>query len=803
MATKRLKFEHNEMVTFRVIPHISVTNNTNAKLWRVLHKMYEIYDRLPNRITREGFTFTVREKDTIWFDMVFHKGKIEFYVSTSQLWAKKLREVIENRLKVTIEEAELSALEVPTSANVYDVRFARHDIFSLNIDHREQTSPIAGIMSALEDVQDEGDFARLSVCAETMDRAKWLKIAGYAHEKLAKGKIPQRAKITSAGALKALKTMLAAVINEMNDLVTDFLNAISNAFFKSEKAAAKSKLIEKPVSLEDEILATRISNHSANKLNQPVWKTRIRVAAHSETKLRADLIANTIGGAFGEIAGDNEFQAVKIRFSSRREEIIRELNTLHLTGRTKADGDANLLSCDELAKIALQLPTASVQQRYEQELAVNRKVETEVPSALTDPKGIPVGHAELKGVEYPIYLPVSNLDETFRSYAFVGAPRMGKDTIMKNIVAEACLRHGFSTFVIDAIMEDGERGFADGIRDTLPPDRIVDLDLSNAEFPIPMDLTEVVRKLGRNGTNRFAQEIIDFFGDIEDKPRSRAILREAAKASGGSLFAIKRILEDDEFRAQRVAELRAEGADRLADTLESWKLSDSKIDPILSRLDSLFGDDLLFNIFAQPPKPEVDFEKWIREGKVVIVRVPNRKLGALATKTLIHWVTLKIFMTKLLMAPSDGQAFIVFNEPHQYLTPGLKHLMQRIILEGPKWRVAGLFAFHHFDLLKFGLDDDLISGGLNWFLFANDNRKVFERLEAQLKPTFDVDLALTIEAYHAIVISRFGGRRQNAFLMRALEPPSERLPQFDNSFLSLRHSRMFGRDWREVERILA
>ena len=160
-------------------------------------------------------------------------------------------------------------------------------------------------------------------------------------------------------------------------------------------------------------------------------------------------------------------------------------------------------------------------------------------------------------------------------------------------------------------------------------------------------------------------------------------------------------------------------------------------------------------------------------------------------------------MTKLLMSPNEGSAFVVFNEPHQYLTPGLKALMQRIVLEGPKWRLAGIFAFHHFGLLDYGLDDDLISGGINWFLFANDNRKVFERLSAQLAPTFDVDLALMTEAYHAIFIGRFGGRRQNAFLIRALEPPSKRLSQYDNSFLTRRHSRIYGRHWMEVERMLA
>lgn len=868
MAHKRVKsvklsdyfaIQRNRLVTFRITPHISVTNNSNAKLWRMLHKMYEIYDTTKSRTEFKGWRLRIREKDTIWYDVVFRAGKVEFYVSTSEVWAKKLRETLANYVKATVEEVDSTALTIPQGdVSVSEIRLARHDIFALDTKSSEQTSPIGAIMSVLNDVTEPQDYARLSVCVDVMDRRKWAKNAAWAHEKLSKGKVPQRAKLTASKANKAIKNGMATFVNEIYDILNDMLTAISNTFFKSYKGYENTTIIDrsKKSALLDEINSRRLSDKSNAKINQPVWKTRIRVVTASDNQLRTQLASNTLTSAFSELSGDNELIAVKINMRARKAEVIDELNTLHLSARTKADGDVSLLSCDELAKVALQLPTASVQQRYESALQVNRKVETDIPSILQykpernyvevdgikisvgsnnirvhDRKprkvkrpsnGILVGHSEIQGKQIPIAIPTSNADETFRSYGLVGAPRMGKDTLAKNMVAEACLRHGIATFVIDAIMEDGERGFADGIRDTLPPEKVIDLDLSDAEYPIPLDLTEVVRKLGANGTNRFAQELIDFFGDVETMGQSRAILREFAKASGGSIFDIKRLLEDEEFRVIRASELRQAGNVRTAEFLSKYntewgedakgnpkvirdgqKALDGKAGAILNRLDELLGDDVLFRIFAQPPSPDIDFAQWIRDGKVVILRVPNRKLGVLATKTLVHWITLKVFMTKLLMAPNEGRAFIVFNEPHQYLTTGLKALMQRIILEGPKWRLAGIFAFHHFDLLKYGLDDDLISGGINWFLFANDNRKVFERLEAQLKPTFDVELALMTEAYHAIFIGRFGGRRQNAILVRTLEPPSKRLPQYDNSFLTRRHSRLYGRHWTEVERMLA
>lgn len=63
----------------------------------------------------------------------------------------------------------------------------------------------------------------------------------------------------------------------------------------------------------------------------------------------------------------------------------------------------------------------------------------------------------------------------------------------------------------------------------------------------------------------------------------------------------------------------------------------------------------------------------MREGKVVIIRIPNRKLGELASKTLVHWITLKTFMTRMLMSKEEqtNGCFMVFNEPEQYATEGL------------------------------------------------------------------------------------------------------------------------------------
>ncbi|MGY3718670.1 ATP-binding protein, partial [Sutcliffiella cohnii] len=450
--------------------------------------------------------------------------------------------------------------------------------------------------------------------------------------------------------------------------------------------------------------------------------------------------------------------------------------------------------------------------------------------------GVLIGHSERKGESFPIAIPTSNPNEFYKGYVFLGGMGGGKDTAIQNFVTEGSLNHNLSFFVIDQVNKEGHQGMANGIRDTLPPEKVIDIDLSDENYLPPLDLTEIMKKLGRKGEDRFANELIDFFGDVEGMGQSRKILRDFAKASNGSLYNIKRLIEEKAFREETAKRLRNENKIRLAEEIEKFvskyelvvktdkkgnevsseykcikdgqKSLDGKAAAILNRLDEFFGDNTLFEIFAQPPKKELNFEQWMTEGKVVIFRVPDRILSTVAVRTLVHWITLKVLMTRLLMSSDDQSngAFLIFNEPQTYLTgnEGLAKLMARIAVQGRKERLGSIFACHHLGQIR-EIEKDLISGGVHWLLFKSDNEETFKKLEKELKP-IDVETALNIpntkETRHAICILNFGGERKPAFMVQMLKPSYIRYKPYDNSFLTKRHSRIFGRHWEEIERLL-
>lgn len=802
------EYEENKMITFRVIPHAKVTGN-NKRLWRSIHKMYEMYDKLNTRLEREGFKLHYREKDYLWYDVLMYQEngekKIEFYITTSEFQATKLKRRLENRMHVTLEETNISHTVPEKDTHIQNIKFLRHDLFSLNtsVNANERQTPISSILNTVEDLQYDGDIARLSICHEVESRQKWIKNASWAREKLSKGKVPQRMNLSPQKAVPIIKTGLAGLINEVNAVLTDTLEAFSNSFFKSDKKYKNEDVLKKGYTIEDEISAKKLSGASLEKINLPVFKAHIRVAAHSPDRLTRETLAETLALSLNDIAGDNELHGVKIT-STYRKSVIEELNTFKLSSKTKYDADVNLISTDEMSKLSLQLPARDLQARYADEMSVKTRVETTIPAALQKKDNLFIGHSEVKDQQIRVGLQASEKDSFYSGYTFIGKQGSGKDNAIQNFVYEGAMKHGISFVIPDWICQPGHEGMADGIRDLLPPEMIVDLDLSNEDWIVPMDLTEVIEKLGRKGGSRFAMEMIDFM-DLDGLARSQKYLMEASKASGGSLSNIKRIIEDETFRVNTIKRLMKEGNLRNANELLAWGTNDdlgNKCDAILNRLNMFFGDDTLYEIFAQDPMPGLDFEKWMREGKTIIVRMPKRELGN-ASNTLAHWVTLKVLMTRFLMSKEDKEkhgCFIVFNEPEQVESKGLSNLMGRIATEGRKERLGSIFAFHHWGKLSKELQRNLKAGGVSQFLFASDYKSTFEESKERLAQTFTVEEAFQTPKHYAIAI--LNGKESIPPILVHMSPPVPPELRYDNSFYTKRHAQLYGRSWTELQKAL-
>ena len=813
----------NKMVVYRVIPKTKVSNsNNNKNLWKLLHKMYEVYDKKVVRVDfkrkkKLGFKVSYREKDNIWSEIIFKSNDgnktIEFYVATSELFADKFKNVMENKLAVSLEPASVDDIQIPKKNTiVQEMRYIRHDIFSMNTDAKQQTTPIGNVMQTVDDIED-GDVVRLSMCNEVVDRRKWSKLADYAHEKVSNGKIPARARFSALKGMKALGGFFVGIINEVSSILMDTMRAIENSFLRGYKKEGNdfnnTKIEQKKRNLVSELGKERVEGRTLTKKNLPVFKSHIRAAVHSEDKLRRELISNNLSAAYSEIGEDNELSGVRIFFNNKRVRVINELNTLQLTPQTKNDPDVNMISCDELGKLQ-QYPTRDLQFQYNDMLQVNKRIETELPKIFTHNKGIYAGTStDIKGEKHEIYVPTDNADNLYQPRTFNGSPGVGKDQALINWVVEAKRKHGIGSVILDVVNEqNGHRGLSNGVRDHVEPDDIIDLDLMDFNNPIYFGLQGIVKNIEdiRIGSDRIAEEITSFLMDGEDdRIQTIDFLREAAKVTAGDPLAIKLMFQSKKYRREMV--------EKFDDTFDMsiWaeydKMSDTRqaqiYGPIMRRLGQIMNSEFLKPIFLQSPNPELDLYKWLEQGKIVVIRMKNGVISERIIELICYWIVLNVFLIKLIQDGKGAGTYLILNEPHQFMTDGLVHFLERMLSEGRKYKLAPVFAFQYFKQFKQypALVSAMIGCNMNWHIFKSTDIETYDKLFPYLKDTFtDSQQAMDTTKKYQYIASWLNaeGEYERPFIVDAPNLVTKRYATKDNSFLTKRHSRVYGRPIKHV-----
>lgn len=816
-----------DMSLLHITPDRKITNNQARKFWRLMHELLELDHGWKGRIQRNGMTFTYQLRDTIWIEMVArckqrmektedgqerieYDRTINFYLAVPTKFERTIRQkLLDRHPQITIELVDAATIAVPDAAEITEYRYARHDIFPLKINtERDQTSPISSIINVAYDMRGD-DFFRFSVALERVSRQTWSRAAAFALKQLEQKRIPTRARVDVGLLIRQFTDTLRFVWDQVEALFTDLHDAVRNMFIKSEKIEKHGRKDRSQAEYE-RMLALGEWTDARKKGYDSTYKARVRLAVSADDRTRQHLIRSGISNAVSELNELNMLQPQKVRVGIRPK-VIDEMNTFQFKAK---DRDPNIMASKEIAKLNMY-PTAELQERYADMLKSKRRVDVDIPKYFRDPKGIYIGTSEVHGEKIDIHVPMHDLDEFMMSRVFIGSPRMGKDTAIINFLAEAA-KKGCGAVVLDVVNEQGnDRGMADSLRDALPPDMIIDLDASNTEWPFYIGLNEVMAR-SKDAGNRIANDFAAVF-DVEDNGRTRHYLREAVKVCEGNPMDVRLLLLSDgqegDFLHQKIAKLRQQAKHALA---EFWRaywdngttsrgMKTQIRQPILDRLDEIFGDDHLRNMFGQSVNPDIDFSKWLKAGKVILIRVPNNHpdLSELSVKVICQWIVLKTFYTKLMMADKECPSFLVLNEPHQFISDGMAKTVRRMLRECPKWRLSLIFAVHDFssDAIPASMVDTLFSASMNWHIFKNTNDRVYDRLKHLLKPTYLPEEAMNqTPKHHSINAFFIDGEYQTPFLMQAPAPINKRVPPHDNKFLTLRHSKMFGRARQNVEK---
>lgn len=808
----RFKVLPQEKVLLRIVPHHTVLNSMNRKLWHTFHTLLSMYNSPWSRLEREGLHFTFHEKHDIWWIATLRAGEvdddgepnrqIEFFVCLPFTFVDTFIIKMQNHeqwRRCTIEEADFEDIQFSLKdMDAYQMRYRHSNMFSLSHDYARQLSPVREIMHVSQELM-PNDFAGMFVRLETVERRRWKKLMDYAWETWRLGKVPSKNGINFSGVSRSIRSVVVFIVAELKMVIDSTLAAIENSFYATRAENPERTRLEL-VDPEREALEIDggLSPQTRGKRNLPAFSTHINIIVNAPTRERRDMLANSMASAFVETDGDNKLDLVKVNFTYGKE--VLQLKA------PKSNILANQMSTDEVGKI-VQLPTADVQREFADELESNQNTEVELPKAFLDPSGIYMGTSEYRGEKFDIHLPTKNMDMLMTPRAFLGSPRMGKDQAVVNMVVEGKLKHGIGAVILDVIDERrGHRGMGDAIRDHLPAEDIIDIDTSNFDYAVQFDMQGILKRIGnqRIAVGRMASEIVSFvMGEDMENYRTREYLRSAAKITFGDLYQIQQLFIDSKFRKETLERCAAEGVDvKLLVDFDSSPAGTQKqiAAPIYVRLNELLNDEFLKPIFSQKPSNKFGLEKFISEGKIVIVRIATAKVGESAMKTLMHWLILQVFMIKSLLDGEGAPTWLILNEPHQFLSPGLIHFCKRILTEGAKKKLAPVFLFHHFRQLPTDFVDILFSSSLNWHILKNTNNNVYTRLRTYIEPTFTTDIAMeNTKRFHYIAAWLDGsGEYQTPFMMKALDLVGRRYKTVDNSNLTKFHIQQYGTRVKDI-----
>lgn len=816
---------------FRITPHVTTLNSASRKIATSLYELLSYRDSNYMWFKEKGYRKTGKtsieyiDKPKLLWHIIMNTEKVDPSVSVPN--AKGYKTTIEyvvgipshfkESFKVkfssheqwkrcTLEELDHYVNPVIASEDnldVYAITTTRHAMFSFEFDYSQQSTPISDVLAVSRELT-SGEGLTVMFSCDAVSRRKWKGYSDYAWTQWTKGYLPTKPGLDWRNVSTDVISALVKVSNDVLSLVNDIMSGIRKMFFNDTEKVDK---VEIPQNINSERAALLVngdlSKRTKNKRNLPVFNTDCVLAVRSEDRVKRDVLTRSVLNAYNALKGDNELKAVKVNIKpSESSMTVKGINSTSF-----------YLSTDELGKMVMQLPTADIQKDFKDELKSNQRTEIVIDKELKKDTGIFAGYVTDRGTKHGIHIQRDNLDLSSTARVIVGSPRMGKDQAAINLVVEAKRKHNMGAIVIDVINErNGHRGMSDAIRDHLDPEDIIDLDLTDTENPIYLGLEPIIKLIpdSRIASDRIADELCAFLlqdGD-EDKLQTADHLREASKLTNGDVLAIKHVFTSKSYR-NKLVEAKKELFD-----MTIWEMYDNMSDskqqaiytPVMRRLGQILNSEFLKPMFCQVPNKNLDLFKEISEGKVIMFRMKTGIMSSRVVNTLCHWIVLVCFLIKLAqdgLSRGNGGTLLVLNEPVQYLTSSLVDFFERILTEGPKYKIVPVFIFHAFKQFHkhSSFVEILKSSSVNWHLFRNTNEDVYKQLFPYLSKTFESPQHAfeATKAYQYIgVWLNSSGAYYDPFVADAPDMIHKRYATLDNSNLTLEHSKRYGRPIKEV-----
>ncbi len=317
----------------------------------------------------------------------------------------------------------------------------------------------------------------------------------------------------------------------------------------------------------------------------------------------------------------------------------------------------------------------------------------------------------------------------------------------------------------------------------IPKNRIKDVVYVNPtdrDFPIPFNPLEYTGDYERR------QQVAVFFISIFKKifkadwnERMEHILRfiilALLETQDSNILGITRILTDTKYRLRIINELRDPVVKAFwANEYASWneQFSNQAIVPIMNKVGQFLANPIIRNMVGQG-KNVLDFEKFMNEGKIVIINLSKGQLGDDNMALLGSMFITKIQQTALARAKIAEEKRIDFyfyiDEFQNFATEAFN----TILSEARKYRLNLTIAHQYIDQLPQDIKSSVFGNVATMIPFAVGAEDA-EYLAKEFAPVFKADDLINLEAREMYVKMSVDGKVTKPFSARTINvSPSE------------------------------
>ena len=751
-------------VTLQIAPSVSNRNYDTELIALTIANMYRLpYQRLQKDIKKSGLKITYQLPEKASFVISITPDDCTFFLVVPERYAKLFTEkCCEVWKRATVKQVD-HAPEIEGSK--YELFYSKEDALSLKY-NKKTNEPLSNILS-VKDIMEKGDKLDILYNFIPTSQARWKGIYNQTMKKIESDIPVDKEKFSLSFLDQVSFDWIYKVYRFCFDISNDLLDDGKKAYGVQSEVAATS--IDK---------VSNLSKITHKKESATVIDTQIVVCSKSEDKIREHNNALAVVEGYQTLTQDNSLKYKKLNDKTRINVVDYKFNQVYTNKMSTAE-------CNNF----IQAPGRDLIEKHKIKTKVD-VLENQIPEELQQ-GNIELGTSTYNNKDFNAYLP-TDYNPANLALMLLAPQGAGKTNFIANLCRCANKVHE-SNIVIDYVKNCE---LSNAIKSAVNPKDVIELDLTKKECFQAFAFNEVQYE-GDDEFTRFetanmkAEQTLALINSMNKDGlpltgNMRRVLNSAANIvylhNGTGVGDVIRCLEKHKYRHELIDYVRKnlseDGIKYFEDMIEALEDIDkievetdrktkevirreivgtkrNEIDGILDRVSLLKENIYCKYMFNMSAENNIDFVKAMEEGKTILIKMPESKFN----NTMVKNVLTTFFTSKIMLATKlrgglhdkPSRCNVIYDEIYQ--APTAMGVIKDILSQLRKFGTKIIISAHHLDQLTTELKKEVKGSGASYMLLQGCDKKVFDELEAEMKP-FELDDLLHLKQYHSLNLIR-------------------------------------------------